>query len=267
MGYKPTVGMVSRNGVIPISHTLDSVGAIARDVIGVAKLVQAMAGHDKDDPATLDAPESLDLTTGLGEDQSPLKLALAIPDYRALDPEERRSLNELTYIAQKNNIEIVPVPLKYIETHYKTISSTEIQGDFDQFLAKYGNGNTPGTFKELVRFYEMRHQHHPFGMDRLTDSLSYNPDLNNPVYQAALKEGVGNCTAAIESLLERSGAQGVICLGFLPIFDLARAPCVSIPLTQRASGAMLGITIGAPRWQDRQVLDWATRLLSAIRNR
>lgn len=267
VGYKPTVGMVSRNGVIPISHTLDSVGAIARDVIGVAKLVQAMAGHDKDDPATLDAPESLDLTTGLGEDQSPLKLALAIPDYRALDPEERRSLNELTYIAQKNNIEIVPVPLKYIETHYKTISSTEIQGDFDQFLAKYGNGNTPGTFKGLVRFYEMRHQHHPFGMDRLTDSLSYNPDLKNPVYQAALKEGVGNCTAAIESLLERSGAQGVICLGFLPFFDLARAPCVSIPLTQRASGAMLGITIGAPRWQDRQVLDWATRLLSAIRNR
>lgn len=168
---------------------------------------------------------------------------------------------------KKNNIEIVPVPLKYIETHYKTISSTEIQGDFDQFLAKYGNGNTPGTFKGLVRFYEMRHQHHPFGMDRLTDSLSYNPDLKNPVYQAALKEGVGNCTAAIESLLERSGAQGVICLGFLPIFDLARAPCVSIPLTQRASGAMLGITIGAPRWQDRQVLDWATRLLSAIRNR
>lgn len=267
VGYKPTVGMVSRDGVIPISHTLDSVGAIAQDVLGAAKLVEAMAGRDENDPATLDAPQNINLTAGLGEDKSALKLALAIPDYRALDPEERRSLNEFTAIAKKDNIEIVPVPLKYIETHYKTISSTEIQGDFDQFLTKYGNGNTPGTFRELVRFYEMRHQHHPFGMDRLTDSLTYNPDLNNPVYQAALKEGVGNCTAAIETLLERSGAQGIICLGFLPIFDLARAPCVSIPLTARTSGAMLGVTVGSRRWEDRQVLEWASRLLAAVKKR
>ena len=172
VGYKPTVGMVSRDGVIPISHTLDSVGAIAQDVLGAARLVEAMAGRDENDPATLDAPQNINLTAGLGEDKSTLKLALATPDYRALDPEERRSLNEFTAIVKKHNIEIVPVPLKYIETHYKTISSTEIQGDFDQFLIKYGNGNTPGTFRELVRFYEMRHQHHPFGMDRLTDSLT-----------------------------------------------------------------------------------------------
>lgn len=267
VGYKPTVGMVSRDGVIPISHTLDSVGAIAQDVLGAARLVEAMAGRDENDPATLDAPQNINLTAGLGEDKSTLKLALATPDYRALDPEERRSLNEFTAIVKKHNIEIVPVPLKYIETHYKTISSTEIQGDFDQFLIKYGNGNTPGTFRELVRFYEMRHQHHPFGMDRLTDSLTYDPDLNNPVYQAALKEGVGNCTAAIEAMLEQSGAQGVICLGFLPIFDLARAPCVSIPLTTRASGAMLGVTVGSRRWEDRQVLEWASRLLNAVKKR
>ena len=46
VGIKPSVGIVSRNGVIPISHSLDTPGAIAQSVTEAAKLLQAMSGAD-----------------------------------------------------------------------------------------------------------------------------------------------------------------------------------------------------------------------------
>ena len=51
VGLKPTVGLVSRNGIIPISISQDTAGPMARDVADVAMLLNAMAGVDEKDPA------------------------------------------------------------------------------------------------------------------------------------------------------------------------------------------------------------------------
>ena len=50
-GIKPTVGLVSRDGIIPISHTQDTAGPMARSVRDAAALLTAMASHDRSDPA------------------------------------------------------------------------------------------------------------------------------------------------------------------------------------------------------------------------
>jgi amidase len=52
VGIKPTVGLVSRAGIIPISHTQDTAGPMARTVADAACLLGAMAGADPYDPAT-----------------------------------------------------------------------------------------------------------------------------------------------------------------------------------------------------------------------
>ncbi|MDQ4099704.1 MAG: amidase family protein, partial [Chloroflexota bacterium] len=51
VGFKPTVGLVSRRGVVPISFTQDSPGPMARSVEDAALLLNAIAGHDPKDPA------------------------------------------------------------------------------------------------------------------------------------------------------------------------------------------------------------------------
>ena len=53
VGIKPTVGLVSRSGVVPISHTQDTAGPMARTVTDAAALLGAMTGVDPGDPATL----------------------------------------------------------------------------------------------------------------------------------------------------------------------------------------------------------------------
>jgi amidase len=53
-GLKPTVGLVSRSGIVPISHTQDTAGPMARTVRDVAIVLGAMAGADPQDPSTTD---------------------------------------------------------------------------------------------------------------------------------------------------------------------------------------------------------------------
>ncbi len=69
VGIKPTVGLISRSGIIPISHSQDTAGPMARTVRDAAILLGALAGADAEDAAT-----------GAGERR-------AVPDYTAfLDP-------------------------------------------------------------------------------------------------------------------------------------------------------------------------------------
>ncbi len=73
LGIRPTRGLVSRAGIIPVSETQDAVGPIARTVADAARLLEVMAGHDPNDPAT---------TPSLGQ---------ALPNYaRLLGPDGLR---------------------------------------------------------------------------------------------------------------------------------------------------------------------------------
>ena len=55
VGIKPTVGLVSRYGIIPIAHSQDTAGPMARTVADAAMLLSVLAASDTNDPATADA--------------------------------------------------------------------------------------------------------------------------------------------------------------------------------------------------------------------
>src|SRR5207248_5739964 len=59
VGIKPTLGLVSRAGIIPIAHSQDTAGPMARTVTDAAILLGAIAGPDPRDPATLNIPTKI----------------------------------------------------------------------------------------------------------------------------------------------------------------------------------------------------------------
>ncbi|MBS4220355.1 amidase [Bacillus sp. FJAT-49711] len=71
VGIKPTVGLVSRSGVIPIAHSQDTPGPMARTVKDAAHVLNTIAGLDEKDPATLSNPTTL-----------PIDYAAALTDKR-----------------------------------------------------------------------------------------------------------------------------------------------------------------------------------------
>lgn len=68
VGIKPTLGLVSRSGIIPIAHSQDTAGPMARKVRDAAMLLSAMTGVDADDPATTDAEIHHDYAANLTAD-------------------------------------------------------------------------------------------------------------------------------------------------------------------------------------------------------
>jgi aspartyl-tRNA(Asn)/glutamyl-tRNA(Gln) amidotransferase subunit A len=80
-GLKPTYGLVSLAGVVPLSPTLDSVGPLTRSAEDSVLLTAAIAGPDPLDPATLTAPR-FDLTAALahGEDLRNLRITALSPE-------------------------------------------------------------------------------------------------------------------------------------------------------------------------------------------
>jgi amidase len=69
VGIKPTLGLVSRSGVVPISAAQDTAGPMAGSVADAAALLTALAGHDESDPATeRSAAEACDYTAFLQPD-------------------------------------------------------------------------------------------------------------------------------------------------------------------------------------------------------
>ncbi|WP_214509481.1 amidase family protein [Pseudomonas brassicacearum] len=65
VGFKPSLGLVSRSGVIPITRRQDTPGPMARTVYDVALLLNQLAGTDPTDPPTADAPQGTDYTSAL----------------------------------------------------------------------------------------------------------------------------------------------------------------------------------------------------------
>jgi aspartyl-tRNA(Asn)/glutamyl-tRNA(Gln) amidotransferase subunit A len=75
VGLKPTYGRVSTRGVIPLSVSLDHVGPIARTVADAAIILQAIAGFDAQDKASVDVPVG-DYVAALGENLRPLRIGV-----------------------------------------------------------------------------------------------------------------------------------------------------------------------------------------------
>src|SRR3954447_21916015 len=68
VGLRPTVGLVLRTGILPISGTQDTAGPMTRKVAEPAAELQAIAGHDPQDAATTGAPAAPDYLAGLKTD-------------------------------------------------------------------------------------------------------------------------------------------------------------------------------------------------------
>ena len=76
VGIKPTLGLVSRSGIIPISHSQDTAGPMGANVKDAARLLSYMAGFDPEDPATSDIPKDMQLSFSTKEPKEKIMILL-----------------------------------------------------------------------------------------------------------------------------------------------------------------------------------------------
>ncbi|MGD0792283.1 MAG: amidase [Terriglobales bacterium] len=191
-GLKPTVGLVSRNGIVPISHSQDTAGPMARTVRDVAILLGAMAGADPQDPVTADSQGKLypDYTKFL--DPAGLKGARlgVVRKYFGFNDAVDQLMDSLIGEMKRAGAEIVdpadiPTIGKFDESEL-TVFYYELKADLAAYLARR-LGSSVKSLKDVIEFNERnRGREMPyFGQDIFLKSEQKDP-LTSKEYLDAL---------------------------------------------------------------------------------
>src|SRR5580692_1494601 len=185
-GIKPTVGLVSRSGIIPISHTQDSAGPMCRTVRDAAILLGALTGADPDDSATVASygKSFTDYTHFL--DANGLRGARigVVRKYFGFNDAVDALMGQALDVIKTGGAEIVdPADIDTIGKTGKNediVLLYELKADLNAYLARLGPNAPVHTLKEVIEFNEKnRNKEMPyFGQDMFLKAEAKGPLTN-----------------------------------------------------------------------------------------
>lgn len=208
-GLKTTHGLVSRDGVVPLALTFDTVGPLARNVYDLAVALNVMAGIDPDDDATLKSAGRVpaDYTQYLKSGSlNGARIGIARDFFgqdKGVDAVVEQTIRELRKLGAII-IEDVRLPPPVLEARsglYNTIRSAEFKSQIGDYLATT-NAKYPKSIYDLAKLAndpktKYRSPGKALGLKYQAEAAL---DLDDPVYIAAKEKGLAYVHAAMEGV-------------------------------------------------------------------
>ncbi len=193
VGIKPTVGLVSRAGIVPIAHSQDTAGPMTRTVADAAVLLSALAGADPRDPATTASrgKAHADYTRFL--DAGGLKgarIGVAREFFGGNDRVDRVIDEAIAAMKDAGAVVIDPVKIRHRDrldaTEYEVLLY-EFKHDLDAYLRTAGAGAGVRSLAGLIAWNERNAEHEMpyFAQERLVDAQKKGP-LTDAAYRKAV---------------------------------------------------------------------------------
>jgi amidase len=194
VGIKPTLGLVSRSGIIPIAHSQDTAGPMARTVTDVAILLGAMAGVDASDAVTKESvgKAKADYTKFL--DPNGLRGARigVARKFFGFSEAVDQLMSEALAVMKRLGAEIIdpadiPTMGKFGDAE-NDVLQFEFKADLNAYLERLGPKAPVHSLKEIIDFNERNAKREMpyFGQDIMVKSQARGP-LTSPAYLKALK--------------------------------------------------------------------------------
>jgi len=202
VGFKPTVGLVSRTHIVPISHSQDTAGPMARTVREAALVLSAIAGSDPADPQTADADRyRADYAAGLSADSLRGKRIGVMRFASGFGTDERFEEALATLRTQGAVlVEIAKFDRKpeMGSGEYKVLL-TELKADLNAYLATTPPSVTTRTLADVIAFNKANAAREMPLFDQDTfEEAELTKGLNDPEYKKAR-----------ETSLRLAGAEGI----------------------------------------------------------
>jgi amidase len=193
VGIKPTVGLVSRSGIIPIAHSQDTAGPMARTVTDAAILLGVLGGIDPDDKVTAESQGKAqpDYTRFL--DTKGLKgarLGVARKFFGFNEAVDRLMGDALVEMKRQGAVLVDPADIpsigKFGETEF-TVLLYELKADLNAYLAALGPGAPVHTLEDVIEFNNKNSDREMpyFGQDTFEKAQAKGP-LTDKAYRDAL---------------------------------------------------------------------------------
>jgi amidase len=277
-GLKPTLGLVSRTHIVPISHSQDTPGPMCRSVADAAILLTAIAGSDPVDPATAEADaHATDFTAGLASASLAGKRLGLLPPLVRPRPAHQQVFEAALALLRREGAEIVSLegfeyPAKLGRDEHAVLMS-ETKADIGAYLATTPAAVTTRTLAEVIAFNEATPRELSlFGQD-LFERAEATAGLDDPAYVKARADSLRAAGAeGIDKLIAEHHLDALIapCNGPAGRFDLAggdggwpartsQMPAVAgYPHLTVPMGDVMGLPVGlsfiGPAWSDAAML-------------
>src|SRR2546421_9075049 len=193
VGIKPTVGLLSRSGIIPISHTQDTPGPMARTVADAAALLSALAGIDPRDAATNGSrgKSISDYTAFLKSDAlRGARVGIVRKYFGFSEPVDKLMADAIDAIKHAGATVIDPVEIatsSQLGAAEIIVLLFELKADLNRYLVERALKDGPRTLADVIKFNEANGASEMpyFGQDRFIEADGKGP-LTTKVYLDAL---------------------------------------------------------------------------------
>lgn len=191
VGIKPTVGLISRSGIIPISFTQDTAGPMARTLTDAAIALGALTASDEKDPKTLAPNRKVlkDYTPFLKEEGvAGKRIALytaPLGQNAEVDSLVRKSIRILK-AAGATVIEIDAIAPRATGRNSFQVMLHEYKEGLNNYFAALGENAPIKTLEELIAFNEQDSIELKYYNQAYLKMAQSKEDLNNEAYQTAL---------------------------------------------------------------------------------
>jgi amidase len=282
VGIKPTLGLVSRSGIIPIAASQDTAGPMARTVADAAALLNVLAGYDADDPATLPLKEHAppDFTAALRPDALKGARVGVLRQYAGFqDDTDARFEQALAALRELGAILVDPVSIA-TQDQFGDDESTVLRYEFKDGINRYlatRRGNSPRDLAALIAFNEThRALEMPwFGQDLLLAAQRAGPLTDSAYLEARERARRLSGAEGIDATLAKDRLDVLVAptLGPAWLTDLidgdhsvggditsppavAGYPHVTVPMGQ-VHGLPVGLSFVGTAWSDAALIGYA----------
>jgi len=257
VGFKPTHGRISRNGVLALSRVLDHVGVFARSLEDAALIAECLMGHDPADPDTRPAAAPRLAEICATEPPAPPRLAFVKSTvWDKADPATQAAFGELhEFLGNRCDEVALPGEFDAVIADYQTV----LKADLARFLSGYmahGEERVSSVLRGLI------------DDGKTVTAVDYNNAVDRMQPLADWVQSLGEEYDAILTPATRGEAPlGLDATGdpiFCSTWTYMGVPSLSLPLMEGENGMPIGVQLVAPRGDDARLLRTANWLVQKI---
>jgi len=258
VGFKPTLGRVSRFGVIPVSWTLDTMGWMTRTVSDAAILLSVMAGHDKNDPISSGAevPEYLEILTS--EHRPRIGILREFFLENADDETEKHFLQVVKLLTDSgaNVVELaIPESFSTVISDQQTVMAVEGAAFHRPMYEGRSEDYRPKIRSMIQRGIDTDAVSYSYALER---RLQFVADMAGLVHEVDVLMTPSTPTPALPDVTNTGNTM------FQGPWTYCGLPAITIPSGLSASGMPLGIQLASGNLQESLLLSSAKWCESAL---
>ncbi len=293
VGVKPTVGLLSRAGIVPISHSQDTPGPMCRTVRDAAILLTALAGIDPDDSATAQSAGKSIPDYAAGLDENGLKgarIGIARKSLYGYSPAaDRLAEAAIDVLKGLGAVVVDPADIETVDDFGKSefeVLLYEFKADLNAYLAALGSGAPVHSLKEVIAFNEKnRAREMPFFGQEIFEKAEAKGPLTDKAYRKALESDTkGARQKGIDAVMDKHRLDALVAPTGAPasLIDLVNGdygsggsstvpavagyPHVTVPMGF-AYGLPVGLSFFGRAWSEAKLLKFAYAFEQATKHR